>query len=134
MLDGVTVPRTKFCITAESKLSLSYVFNLSTQGKMTFWKCVTRNAPKNYISVLRCKSLLYVRIASRTYSDLVCGACGPSNAERSVHTSANLIFHFPNKNGKRKYYVFLLYLHILKYRKKEKKRKRSGKSIIFSFF
>ena len=26
----------------------------------------------------------------------------------SVHTSANLIFHFSNKNGKRKYYLSLL--------------------------
>ena len=33
------------------------------------------------ISVLRCKSLFYVRIASRTYSNLVGGTCGPSNAE-----------------------------------------------------
>ena len=49
----------------------------------------------------------------------------------SVHTSANLIFHFSNKNGKRKYYLSLSYLHISKYRKKEKKRKWSGKSIIF---
>ena len=52
----------------------------------------------------------------------------------SVHTSANLIFHFSNKNGKRKYNLSLSYLHILKYRKREKKRKWSGKSIIFSFF
>ena len=55
-------------------------------------------------------------------------------ASRSVHTSANLIFHFSNKNGKRTYYLSLSYLHISKYRKKEKKRKWSGKSIIFSFF
>ena len=34
----------------------------------------------------------------------------------SVHTSANLIFHFSNKNGNRKYYLSLSYLHILKYR------------------
>ena len=53
---------------------------------------------------------------------------------RSVHISANLIFHFSNKNGHRKYYLSLSYLHISKYRKKEKKRKWSGKSIIFSFF
>ena len=32
-------------------------------------------------TVSRCKPLLYVRIASRTYSNLVGGACGPSNAE-----------------------------------------------------
>ena len=37
---------------------------------------------------------------------------------RSVHTSANLIFYFSNKNGKRKYYLSLSYLHILRYRKK----------------
>ena len=36
----------------------------------------------------------------------------------SVHTSANLIFHFSNKNGNRKYYLSLSYLHILKYRQK----------------
>ena len=36
----------------------------------------------------------------------------------SVHTSANLIFHFSNKNGKRKYYLSLAYLHILKHRQK----------------
>ena len=36
----------------------------------------------------------------------------------SVHTSANLIFHFSNKNGKGTHYLFLLYLHILKYQKK----------------
>ena len=40
------------------------------------------------------------------------------STRRSVHTSANLIFYFSNKNGKRKYYLSLLYLHILKYRKK----------------
>ena len=54
--------------------------------------------------------------------------------DRSVHTSANLIFHFSTKNGKRNYYLSLSHLHISKYRKKEKKRKWSGKSIIFSFF
>ena len=32
----------------------------------------------------------------------------------SVHTSANLIFYFSNKNGKRKYYLSLSYLHISK--------------------
>ena len=42
---------------------------------------------------------------------------GPSG---SVHTSANLIFHFSNKNGKRKYYLSLSYLHISKYREKKK--------------
>ena len=30
----------------------------------------------------------------------------------SVHTSANLIFYFSNKNGKRKYHLSLSYLHI----------------------
>ena len=54
-------------------------------------------------------------------------------ARGSVHTSANLILYFSNKNGKRKYYLSLSYLHILKYRKKQKKRKWSGKLIIFSF-
>ena len=54
-----------------------------------------------------------------------------NTTDGSVHTSANLIFHFSNKNGKRKYYLSLSYLHISKYRKKEKKRKWSGKSIIF---
>ena len=34
------------------------------------------------------------------------------NQKRSVHTSANLIFYFSNKNGKRKYYLSLPYLHI----------------------
>ena len=51
----------------------------------------------------------------------------------SVHTSANLIFHFSNKNGKGTHYLFLLYLHILKYQKKIEKRKWSGESIIFRF-
>ena len=37
---------------------------------------------------------------------------------RSVHTSANLFFHFSNKNGKRICYLSLSYLHILKYGKK----------------
>ena len=37
------------------------------------------------------------------------------NTHGSVHTSANLIFHFSNKNGKRKYYLSLSYLHISKY-------------------
>ena len=58
----------------------------------------------------------------------------PGQAFRSVHTSANLFFHFSNKNGKRTYYLSLSYLHISKYRKKEKKRKWSGKSIIFFIF
>ena len=40
----------------------------------------------------------------------------------SVHTSANLIFDFSNKNGKRKYYLSLSYLHILEYRIKKKKK------------
>ena len=40
MLDGLTVPLTKFCI------------NMSTRGKMTFWKCVTRDAPKKKFLVL----------------------------------------------------------------------------------
>ena len=55
-------------------------------------------------------------------------------AKRSVHSSANLFFHFSNKNGKGTYYLSLSYLHISKHRKKAKKRKWSGKSIIFSFF
>ena len=42
----------------------------------------------------------------------------PGKPKRSVHTSANLIFHFSNKNGKGKYYLSLSYLHILKYRQK----------------
>ena len=39
---------------------------------------------------------------------------------RSGHTSANQIFHFSDKKGKRKYlyYLSLSYLHILKNRKK----------------
>ena len=52
----------------------------------------------------------------------------------SVHTSANPIFYFSNKNGKRNYYLSLSYLHILKYGQKKKKRKCSGKLIIFSIF
>ena len=36
----------------------------------------------------------------------------------SVHSSANLIFYFSNKNGKRKYYLSLSYLHIFKYGQK----------------
>ena len=36
----------------------------------------------------------------------------------SVHTSANLIFHFSNKNGKRKCYLSLSYLYILMYGQK----------------
>ena len=52
---------------------------------------------------------------------------------RSVHTSANLIFHFPNKNGKRKYYLSLSYLHISKYRKKEKKKSGRENRSFFHF-
>ena len=52
----------------------------------------------------------------------------------SVHTSANLIFHFPNKNGKRKYYLSLSYLHILKYRKKIEKKKMVRKIEHFFIF
>ena len=60
-----------------------YVFNLSTRGKITFRKCVTRNAPekKLLVYVFYGASLCCIRIASRTYSNLVCDACGPSNAE-----------------------------------------------------
>ena len=60
--------------------------------------------------------------------------CKRGGGKRSVHTSANLFFHFSNKNGKRTYYLSLSYFHISKYRKKEKKRKWSVKSIIFQFF
>ena len=42
-------------------------------------------------------------------------------------------FHFSNKDGKRKCYLSLSYLHILNYRQKQKKRKWSGKLISFSF-
>ena len=66
--------------------------------------------------------------------DHLTGAVKVRMLSRSVHTSANLIFHFSNVNGKRTYYLSLSYLHISKYRKKEKKRKWSVKSIIFSFF
>ena len=66
-------------------------------------------------------------------TDYCCTALYLAIPQGSVHTSANLIFHFSNKNGKRKYYLSLSYLHILKYRKKEKKRKWSGKLIFFSF-
>ena len=60
---------------------------------------------------------------------------GSKKRKRSVHTSANLIFHFPNKNGKRKYYLSLSYLQIKKKKKKKiEKKKWSGKLIIFSFF
>ena len=38
-----------------------------------------------------------------------------SKGIESVHTSANLIFYFSDKNGKRKYYLSLSYLHISKY-------------------
>ena len=52
----------------------------------------------------------------------------------SVHTSANLIFYFSNKNGKRKYYLSLSYLHILKYRKKREKKKMVRKIDHFFIF
>ena len=52
----------------------------------------------------------------------------------SVHTSANLIFHFSNKNGKRKYYLSLSYLHISKYRKKRQKKKMVRKIDHFFVF
>ena len=53
---------------------------------------------------------------------------------QSVHTSANLIFHFSDKNGKRKYYLSLPYFHILKYRKKKEKKKMVGKIDHFFHF
>ena len=52
----------------------------------------------------------------------------------SVHTSASLIFDFSNKNGKRKYYLSLSYLHILKYRMKWKIKKMVRKIDHFSIF
>ena len=51
----------------------------------------------------------------------------------SVHTSANLIFHFSNKNGKGTHYLFLLYLHILKYQKKQKKENGHENRSFFVF-
>ena len=55
-------------------------------------------------------------------------------AGRSVHTSANLFFHFSNKNGKRTYYLSLSYLHISKYRKKREKKKMVSKIDHFFIF
>ena len=49
----------------------------------------------------------------------------------SVHTSANLIFHFSSKNGKRKYYLSLSYLPISS---TEKKRKKENGQENRSFF
>ena len=53
---------------------------------------------------------------------------------RSVHSSANLFFHFSNKNGKGKYYLYLSYLHILKYVKKIEKNKMVRKIDHFFVF
>ena len=52
----------------------------------------------------------------------------------SVHTSANLFFHFSNQNGKRTYWLSLSYLHILKYGKKQKKKKMVRKIDHFFIF
>ena len=49
----------------------------------------------------------------------------------SVHTSANLIFHFSNKNGKRTYYLSLSYCI---FQSTEKKRKRENGQENRSFF
>ena len=49
---------------------------------------------------------------------------------RSVHTSANLIFHFSNKNGKRKYIIFAKF----KVQKKREKKKMVGKIDHFFHF
>ena len=56
-------------------LTFTYIFEICNQ------KQIPKFDRSSTISVLRCKSLLYVRIASRTYSNLACGACGSSNAE-----------------------------------------------------
>ena len=55
----------------------------------------------------------------------ICQTYDQSKGGGSVHTSANLIFHFSNKNGKRKYYLSLSYLHISKYRKVQSQENRS---------
>ena len=81
MLDGVTVPLTKFCITAESKLSL-YMFSICQhEGRWhsgSAWR-VTRRKRNSWYKCFTVQ--VFVAIPSRTYSNLVCGACGPSNAE-----------------------------------------------------
>ena len=60
--------------------------------------------------MLHCFFLTFVFIvAIPEITGLQCKGVGGS-----VHTPANLIFHFSNKNGKRKYYLSLSYLHILK--------------------
>ena len=52
-----------------------------------------------------------------------------------MHTSANLIFDFSNQNGKRKYYLSLLHLHILpKVQNKIEKKKMVRKIDHSSFF
>ena len=89
-------------IVMESLVNLLWIFFLHEPKQTTEWKFADQlvsfnfplrkyffcNSPAPYkfsngptLSVLRCKSLLYVRTASRTYSNLICGACGASNAE-----------------------------------------------------
>ena len=70
------------------------------------------------ISMLR-PALIYVRCADAcSHVKVLIQQRNSKAGIGSVHTSAKLIFHFSNKNGKRKYYLSLSYLHILKYRQK----------------
>ena len=85
-------------------------------------------------SVCIIKSTLHTHLIWRQFRVFRICTCMRRKTKRSVHTSANPIFHFSNKNGKRKCYLSLSYLHISKYSKKRENRKWSGKSIIFSFF
>ena len=109
----------------------SSALEICASKKLTFStsSCLRRSTRE---SILRVEVLLeFDAVAVCPSAGQVCGSL---LLNWSVHTSANLIFHFSYKSGKRTYHLSLSYLHISKYRKKEKKRKWSVKSIIFSFF
>ena len=96
--------------------------NKSDQMRGKAW----RQESVNYLNCKKHSFILWGFIVGSLSSDVF-------ERRRSVHTSANLIFHFPNKNGKRKNYLSLSYLHILKYRKNRKKKmvRKIGHCFIF---
>ena len=83
MLDGVTVPLTKFCITAESKLSL-HMFSICRQeGRWhsgSAWR-VTRRKRNSWYKCFTFQVFVVCSYSISHIFNLVYGACGPSNAE-----------------------------------------------------
>ena len=83
MLDGVTVPLTKFCITAESKLSL-YMFSICQhEGRWhsgTAWR-ITRRKRNSWYKCFTVQVFVVSSYRIAHIFKLGCGACGPSNAE-----------------------------------------------------